>query len=382
MPVPPSLLFVLALSLVGCGKASSSAPPTPSAAASKKAASAREVMVVSPVPHPWPRVVVLHGTLEARERVQLAARIAGPIGRLKGDLGDAFAAGTLLAQIDSAQVLAELAQADAELELARAVLARIESVRNPEAVSKRELDDARARVATSDAKQQVAAQRVRDLRVVAPFAGTIAARYVSPGAFVKVGDALFDFVSSGPLRLALEVPEQYLSDVKLGTRLRIEPRDGGGDGADAEIVRSSPALNPQTRTLRVEANVDVDGSALRPGSFVLSTIALGVVSDAMQLPRTAVYSTLGQSRVAMVDADSKIAMLDVDLVGEAEGFVYVRGVPADARVVSQGGANLAPDSEVRVSAAVVPSPAAAATPVPGAVPSAAPVPGAVPSAAP
>jgi RND family efflux transporter MFP subunit len=237
---------------------------------------------------------------------------------------------------------------------------------------------------TSDAKQQVAAQRVKDLRVVAPFAGTIAERYVSPGAFVKVGDPLFDFVSSGALRLALEVPEQYLGDVQVGTRLRIEPRDAQGEGAEAEIVRTSPALNAQTRTLRVEASVDAEGTGLRPGSCVLSTIALGVVSDAMQLPRTAVYSTLGQDRVTLVDANNKVVTRDVDLVGEADGFAYVRGVKPDERVISQGGASHAPNSEVRVSGAramlAVPDTAPATPAVP--VNPATPVPGAVPSAAP
>lgn len=350
--------LILAAVLCACGKANSAASAPPAGA--KPGASVREVVIATPTAHPWPRSVVLHGTLEARERVQLAARVAGPIGRLKADLGDAFPANTVLAQIESAQILAELAQADAELENARGQLARIDAIHSPEAVSRREADEARTRAATADAKQQVAAQRVKDLRIVAPFAGTVARRYVSLGAFVKVGDPLFDFVSTGPLRLALEVPERFLNDVVVGTRVRIEPRDVPTDGraddaqaagTDAEIVRVSPALNEKTRTLRVEALVDAETTPLRPGTFVLSTIALGTVEDAMQLPRTAVYSMLGQDRVTVIDADGKAAYRDVDLVGEHDGFAYVRGVTGTDRVVAQSGATIPPGSSVKVAQA-------------------------------
>jgi len=347
MPTILPVVVVLTALLCACGK---TAPgPGGAATGAKPSAPPREVVIASPVPHPWPRSVVLHGTLEARERVQIAARVPGPIGRLKAELGDSFPTGAMLAQIDSAQILAELAEADAELAHARAQLARIDAVSSPEAVSRREADEARTRAVTADARQQVAAQRLKDLRIVTPFAGTIARRYISLGAFVKAGDALFDFVSTGPLRLALEVPERFTGEVGVGTRLRIEPRDVQGAGTEAEIVRVSPALSEQTRTLRVEATVDAEGTSLRPGTFVLSTIALGTVADAMQLPRTAVYSMLGQDRVTVIDAQQRAAFRDVDLVGDQDGFAYVRGVTANDRVVAQSGATVAPGSIVKTT---------------------------------
>lgn len=345
MPVLLPLMMLL-LALSGCGKASSSAGAKP---ADKPGANVREALVATPVAHPWPRSVVLHGTLEARERTQLAARVAGPIGRLKADLGDSVANGALLAQIDSAQILAELVEAEAELANARSQVARVEAIRSPEAVSRREVDEARTRAVTAEAKQQVAAQRVRDLRVVAPFAGTVARRYVSLGAFVKIGDPLFDFVSTGPLRLALEIPERFMNEVGIGTALRIEARDARDVVAQAEIVRVSPALNEQTRTLRVEATVNAEGTRLRPGMFVLSAISLGVVDDAMQVPRGAVYSALGQDRVTVIEAGERAAFRDVDLVGERDGLAYVRGVSASDRVVAQGGASMPPGTVVRVA---------------------------------
>ncbi len=359
MSVPFTTAVVGLILLSGCGKASSSAgAPTNKPAT----VSVREVPVTTPTPHPWPRSVVLHGTLEARERVQIAARVTGPIGRLKADLGDTFTTGALLAQVDSAQILAEQAEVDAELAHARNQLARIDAIQSPEAVSRREVDEARTRVTTLQAQQAVAAQRVKDLRIVAPFSGTVARRYISLGAFVKVGDALFDFVSNGPLRLALEVPERFMNTLGVGTRVQIAARDNDNVRSEAEIVRVSPALNEQTRTLRVEASVNAEGTTLRPGTFVLSTIALGMVDDAMQLPRGAVYSTLGQDRVTVLDGQDQAEPRDVDLVGEADGFAYVRGVSATDRVVTQGGASLAPGTTVKPVPAKTPSSAPAKAP--------------------
>jgi multidrug efflux system membrane fusion protein len=131
---------------------------------------------------------------------------------------------------------------------------------------------------------------------------------------------------------------------------------------EAEIVRVSPALNEQTRTLRVEASVEAEGTALRPGTFVLSTIGLGMVDDAMQLPRGAVYSTLGQDRVTVVDGQDQAQPRDVYLIGEADGFAYVRGVTASDRVVTQGGGSVAPGTTVKPVSAGARDTAATKTP--------------------
>jgi membrane fusion protein (multidrug efflux system) len=350
----PPLLFasIACASCTGGGSGSSGsstaqaeAPPT---------APVRPVLVARPVAHPFPRIVVLHGTLEPRESVQIAARVEGPLTSVRADLGDHARSGEALALISSSEFRAQLAEANAQLTQARSDFARLDGVDRPEVVSRQEVEQARTKVTVAEAARTVAAQNLRDARVVAPFAGTVSRRYVAPGAFVRVGDPLFDFVADGPMRLVLEVPERFVNDVVAGTKVQVRPEGQGGEGFEAEVVRIAPAIEATTRTFRVEASVESHEGALRPGMFVLGTITLGMADDAFALPRPAVYSVLGQDRVTLV-ADGVAAFRDVELVGERDGQAYVRGVTADDVVVARGAASLSPGMAVRPEAASAPA---------------------------
>ncbi len=303
-------------------------------------------MVARPAPHPYPRLVVLHGTLEPRESVQIAARVEGPLTTVRVDLGDHARAGETLAIIASSEFRAQVAEADAQLAQARSDFARLEGIDRPEVVSRQEVEQARTKVSVAEATRTVAAQNLRDARVVAPFDGTVSRRYVAPGAFVRVGNPLFDFVADGPMRLVLEVPERFVHEVGAGTKVRVRPDGTAETGFDAEVVRVAPTIEPATRTFRVEASVEPHEGALRPGMFVLGTITLGMAEDAFAVPRSAVYSVLGQDRVTLV-VDGVAQHRDVELVGEREGEAFVRGLAATDLVIVRGGASIPPGIEVR-----------------------------------
>ncbi len=343
------------LAAVGCGREPAPAQG-PAAEARGPAAAPRPVLTVRPAPHPFPRLVVLHGTLEPRESVQIASRVEGAVISVLADLGDHVAAGRPLATIAASEFRAQLAEADAVLAQAQSDLGRLEGVADPNVVSRQEVEQARTKSTTADVARQVAAQNLRDARVAAPFAGTVARRYVSPGAFARVGTPLFDFVSDGPMRLVLEVPERYVRDVGVGTKVTVRPDGAAGEGFESEIVRIAPSIAPGTRTFRVEASVEPHEGALRPGMFVLGTITLGMAEDAVELPRSAVYSVLGKDRVTLV-ANGVAEPRDVELVGELEGKAYVRGLAPSDVVVARAGANLAPGTPLAPERA--PAPAAA-----------------------
>jgi membrane fusion protein, multidrug efflux system len=347
--------------LVGCGGEGSgdAAGATGSGAQAQSAPRpARPVVTANPTPHPFPRLVVLNGTLEPRESVQIASRVEGPVVSVLADLGDRVTRGRPLATISSSEFRARLAEANAELSQARSDLERLEGVDDPDVVSRQEVEQARTKSTTAEAARQVAAQNLRDARVLAPFDGTVAHRYVSPGAFARVGDPLFDFVSNGPMRLVLEVPEPHVHDVTVGTKVVVRPDGARGDGFDAEIVRVAPAIAAATRTFRVEASVDPHDGLLRPGMFVLGTITLGMAEDAFELPRAAVYSVLGQDRVTLV-ADGVAEPRDVELIGERGSNAYVTGLDASDVVVVRGGGGIAPGTPVTAERAAAPDSAPA-----------------------
>ena len=117
-----------------------------------------------------------------------------------------------------------------------------------------------------------------------------------------------------------------------------------------------------TRTFRVEATVDPQDGALRPGMFVVAVLTLGMSADSVRVPRGAVFSVLGRDRVVRV-VDGKALPTEVELLGEHDDFAFVRRLEPGSVVVSRGAASLAPEAAVQVAtAAATPTPAGSHTP--------------------
>lgn len=349
------LVFLASIALLGgCNRGTAPA----SADAGARATTARPVQAGNPTLNPWPRIVVLHGQLEANASVQIAARVEGAIERVYVDLGDEVRSGAPLARIAAVDFNARAAQARAQLAQAQSDLARFEGLERPGSIAAQEIERARTAVEVARANLALANRELGDSRIRAPFAGAVARRYVDRGAFVRVGAPLFDFVSTGPMRLALEVPENFVRDVRPGLMVRVLPEASAGEGFAAEVVRVGPVVAQGTRTFRIEAAVESNEGRLRPGMFVLGILELGMDPEAVRIARGAVYSVLGHDRVTLV-VDGKAETRDVELLGEDRGDAIVHGLrPADL-VVLRGGGGLAPGEAVRVSE-TVPAPAAAA----------------------
>ena len=304
----------------------------------------RQVMTARPEAIAWTHTIELGGTLEAPERVEIAARIEGAVIGLEVDLGDTVERGDTLARITPEDFSARVAQADAELAQARVELERLEAMRARELASEQQLEQARTRSRVAAAQRRLASRQLADTRVIAPFDGAIAERLVSPGAFVRIGTPLFVLVATSPLRLAIDVPEAHAREVLVGSVCRVLHESGSA--LEARVTRVAPVVDPATRTFRALVEVPADASsAMRPGMFVRARIALGVLDDVVRVPRAAVFEVLGRARVALV-VDGRVEPRDVELVGEEEGSAIVRGLGATHDVVVRSPGLLAPGTEV------------------------------------
>ena len=299
------------------------------------------------------RTLTLSGSLTPLERVQVAARVEGPITEVKVDLGDVVAREQVLAAIRPVDYRARVSELDASLSQAQNDVKRAQDLGN--AGTLEELEQARTRLAEARAQRTLASRQLGDTTVRAPFAGSIAARFVAPGTYVKSGTALFELVAVDQLRLTLEVPERYVSLVKIGTRVKIQPRDlllpgaqapkAGAAEVEAAVTRVSPVVSPSTRTFTIEAVFSPAGSVLRPGMFIAAGLALGDETQSVRVPRSAVFHVLGHDRVMTV-VDGVAQPQDVELVGEVEGEAIVVGLAAASQVIARGPALVAPGAAV------------------------------------
>lgn len=364
---------------VGCGGnegggARGGAPQTKNAATKQ----ARLVQVSTPRASPHPINLTLQAQLEAFETVQVPARVDGPVHAVRAELGDRVREGQALAQIATDDARARLGEVLANLAQAESDLARLESLAASENATRQAIEQARTKVRVAQAQRGVLSRELRDGTVRAPFDGAIARRYISEGAYVHVGGALFDLVKVDELRLVLQVPARYSSAVDVGDVVRVqlpegstttgetaEPNTPGSAVVEATIARISPAIAADTRTFRVEADVASPGQRLRAGMFVTTVLEVGAAPAAVRVPRGAVFNVLGNDRVMRV-VQGKVDPVDVQIIAEEEGDAIVLGITTEDVIVVRGPSLLAPGSTVRVER-VAEEPRAGRAPPAGAV---------------
>jgi RND family efflux transporter MFP subunit len=163
--------------------------------------------------------------------------------------------------------------------------------------SYRSFEAARARVA-------LAKKSLADTSIRAPFAGLVAERAVSIGDYVTRGNRVATIVRIDPIRVELTVPEQSVSLVKVGQRVRLTVDAYPGQEFTATVRFVSPSLRADQRALTVEAIAPNADARLKPGLFATALIQQPVSAPALVVPVTAVETFTGTSRVYVVKRDT------------------------------------------------------------------------------
>ncbi|HZU95126.1 MAG TPA: efflux RND transporter periplasmic adaptor subunit, partial [Planctomycetota bacterium] len=167
--------------------------------------------------------------------------------------------------------------------------------------------------------------------IAAPFSGTVTERLVHPGALVSAAERtpLFEVVDRSTLRGVVDVPEADAPHVRVGkTSVRVViPEVGARPGV---VSRAAAALDPKTRTLRIEVDLPNDG-ALLPGMYGHATLVLERHEAALVLPRAAVIGG-----AVFVVADGKVAKRVVTVgLDDGKSVEILGGIEADVAVASR-----------------------------------------------
>lgn len=310
-------------------------------------------------------VVQAVGSVDAFEVVQVTARVAGAVERVRFAEGEEVQPSTILAEIEPQRfrlavsaARAALAQALASEADAREGLARRERVNHesPGLVRGEELETYRTRlqVALAAASQaRVALQRAqldaREAQVRAPLAGRIQTRTVQTGQWVQPGTVLATIVRKDPLLLRFEVSE--VDAARLQPSMAVSFRVAGSDRAFAATVTNvGAAADPTSRMVSVTGRVDdTSDPALRPGAFADVTVPVGVRADAPVVPQTAIRpSERGFLAFVIEGETAKERVLELGL-RTPSGEVEVRsGVRPGEQLVVRGAEALRDGAAVRV----------------------------------
>ena len=241
------------------------------------------VIVAAPKPGAPVDNFVLPGNVTSYTDSPIYARTSGYLTRWYFDIGARVKKGALLAEIATPEVDQQLAQAEADVNKAQANAnnARIQADRytglvQSNAVSRQDTDTF-VNQATSTAAQvrsaQANVQRLHDLqsfeKVYAPFDGVITARNVDTGQLIDpgAGKELFHLQAIQTLRVFANLPQIYSSNVKPGAKIVLTFAEHAGKVYQGTLVRTAEAIDPVSRTLLVEIDVNNSAGELLPGSL-------------------------------------------------------------------------------------------------------------------
>lgn len=266
------------------------------------------------------------------------ARTSGYLKRRLVDIGDTVSEGQLLAEIETPEVDAQLLQARATLAESRAALERNRASANltkltfdraqrlvkTGAVPPQEYDDANAAykvatavVAVSEATINASEANVRRLsdlqqfqKVMAPFAGVVTARNYDAGALIVADNAtareLFHVARMDTLRVFADVPQTFATAIRTGQSVPVLRREMPGREFPGTVARTTNALDPRTRTLRVEVDVPNADAALLPGMYLQVRFRFETPSTSVRVPGAAVITRADGPKVALVDGAHKV----------------------------------------------------------------------------
>jgi RND family efflux transporter MFP subunit len=263
--------------------------------------------------------VVLPGSTQAFVDSPIYARTSGYLKRWYFDIGARVKQGDLLAEIETPEIDQQLRQARADLDTAKAnqdlaqtTADRWQFLLTSGSVSKQETDQAvsnlRAQKAAVEANS-ANVERLQDLqsfeKVYAPFDGVITVRSTDVGYLINAGagspaQELFHMAAIGKLRLFVAVPEVYSRAAQNGAKASLTLDEFPGEKFTGTLVRNSNSIDPASRTLNTEVDVDNPTGRLLPGAYVSVHLKLPEVVRSVTVPANALLFRSEGLRVGVV----------------------------------------------------------------------------------
>src|SRR5438876_1751594 len=162
------------------------------------------------------------GQIEAVQSIDLRPEVDGRIVEILIREGQEVDKGTALFKVDDAQLRAQVAQLEAQRDLAAQDLARTKALAQQNASSASDLEHAEATARSAEAQYDQARIKLERSTVRAPFAGVVGQRYVSIGDYVTTGTKLVSLHTVNPQRATFQVPERFAQKLRPGQEVTFQ----------------------------------------------------------------------------------------------------------------------------------------------------------------
>jgi len=290
----------------------------------------------------WPSTLSVIGTAAAVQGVTVGADLPGTVDKIHFESGQPVHEGDILVELDIRQERAQLANMEAQRDLARIQYGRAEQLSKAGVISKSDYDNAAAQQKATEAQVNDIKAAIARKTIHAPFSGVLGIRQISLGQYLAAGQAIVSLQSVDPIYVNFGVPQQDTSKMKIGHSLRVTNQDLPGMGFSGRISALDSVINEQTRNIQIQATLPNPGGKLRPGMFVQVELPVGQPRDVIPLPASAInYAPYGDS--VFVVGDMKDEKSGKTYRGVRQQMVKIEGSRGDQVAITSG---LNPGDEV------------------------------------
>jgi RND family efflux transporter MFP subunit len=362
-------------------------------------ASVPEVSTAEVIERMAQRALEAVGSLEAEDEVTLSSQAAGNLDVITVDVGSLVRRDQVIAKLDQRELSLKVDQAQAAVRQIEARLGikggeKIDPEKQPEVrttrsalerarydltasknladhgdISKQQLDVYQRTYDQAEARYQAAQENVRnlealleekraslslakkqlsDVNITSPINGIVKEKQASRGEYLNPGSPIATIVQINPLRLKLEIPENFAATVKAGQTVRLKVDTFGDHEFTGRVKRINPTLDEKNRSLTAEAEVGNSDGRLKPGMFARARIASDQASAALMVPVKSVVTLAGVNKVFILE-NGKAVERQVKL-GEQDGMLVeiLEGVKPGEKVITSNTDRLHDGIAVRI----------------------------------
>jgi len=250
----------------------------------------------------WPSTLSLIGTAAAIQGVTVSADLPGTIDKIHFESGQWVKEGEVLVELDTRQERAQLANLEAQRDLAKVNYGRAQELVKQGVIARQDFDNATAQQKATEAQVGDIKAAIARKTIHAPFSGVLGIRQVSLGQYLAAGQAIVSLQTLSPIYVNFGVPQQDTGKVIAGHVLRVTNSDLPGMAFTGRITALDSVINEQTRNIQVQAIVTNKDNKLRPGMFVQVELPLGSPRQVVPLPASAInYAPYGDSVFIVTD---------------------------------------------------------------------------------
>lgn len=243
-----------------------------------------------------------------QDEVEISTDAMSSIKAIHFEAGQTVTKGDILIELGDSSLKEEVQSAKANLNLSQLSYNRILSLSKQHLASQQTLDEAKADLKNKQTELNRKLNAYNGQKLDAPFSGKVCEKHVSPGALVAAGESLVKLIDNRTLKIQYRVPARFLPFLKTNQKVKLHTSLYPDTPFEARVHFISPIIDPDTRTILIEALYDNKDEKLASGLFLEVTHLLGNPQKRLMIPEESLLPTITGEKIYIVKKDKAISI--------------------------------------------------------------------------